>query len=210
MQPIKVYRVTDLVKSLNYRALIMEVAMKEGTRIHKLLAEQKKQLFPTHHIEEPLVTLLTTKKKGKVPILGLLLGTPDEWWIEGNTLYVVDWKTISEKDKVTLKDWWLDQTSLYALKASINTTIPIKYIVYGVHVYIRREKTVTTIINGEKRSKTVTDDEATLKDPLIYSYKMTLKELRTRLLPWLTKLLGYSYILVPLSRGQIINEESKP
>lgn len=161
MQPIKVYRVTDLVKSLSYRSLIMEIAMKEGTRIHKLLAEQKKQLFPTHHIEEPLVTFLTTKKKGKVPILGILTGTPDEVWIEGNTLYVVDWKTISSKDKLTLKDWWLDQTSLYALKVSINTTIPIKYVVYAVHVYIRRET-----------------DEETLKDPLIYSYKMTLKELK--------------------------------
>ena len=92
---MKVYRVSEIVKGkVSYRNQKMLDAAEGGNRIHAALAEKHKGLG--RHIEKQQVLFLI-RDYSNYPIQpkftsieDLILGTPDIYKTEGDTLYVTD------------------------------------------------------------------------------------------------------------------------
>lgn len=182
---MKIYRVTDIANPIKYRNLIMQIAAYEGSEIHFFLAEKYKKEFPRRNIEKNICCFLGKGSK----INGIITGTPDMWWIEKNTLFVEDWKTVSENVTSFLKDWWWDQVSIYALLIALNIQNKITKIKFSLKVFIRQET-----------------EEETAKEHKLYTLSLTPKELLKKILPWLLKKIKFQGKLIPFEGGEIKNE----
>lgn len=182
------YRVSELVKPRDYVSLAMIVAAEEGRAVHKLLAE-KYGAIRGRHIEQTIVCWLSKNISKTAPILGWIWGHPDMWWVEGTTLHVVDWKTISPKAKIGTESWWWNQVSLYALLILINNpSLVITSIYLELWVYQRKDTGADTV---------------TSYTPFLHV--TTPGHLKKKMAAWLRGAVNESYCLTPASSGQVVH-----
>ena len=95
LNKVRFYRCTQLARKSQRDNFYQNLSMALGTHLHKALAVKHSQLWPTRHHEQEQICLFSYKGY----IKSLLGGTPDMFWTEADTLYVVDYKTKKDTSK---------------------------------------------------------------------------------------------------------------
>jgi len=108
LNKVRFYRCTQLARKSQRDNFYQNLSMALGTHLHKALAVKHSQLWPTRHHEQEQICLFSYKGY----IKSLLGGTPDMFWTEADTLYVVDYKTKKDTSKTKTQSAWWSQLAI--------------------------------------------------------------------------------------------------
>lgn len=103
-------------------------------------------------------------------IEGILIGTPDRYWRNKDTLFIVDWKTKDPEGTKSLykESWWINQMKLYGYMILLGEELldEIKRIVCVSELY-HRQDWVKDYLNEVKSWTEEFDTETIVKHALI-------------------------------------------
>ena len=187
---MKIYRVTELANSGRLERDKMpwgfHLAAHLGTLIHQHLLE--KYRGKGWYQETTQICSLVPSLAIGSPIHAILMGTPDMFKVEGETLRIIDFKTLSPTARLVVKaEWWI-QITLYALQVMRNYRFRVKNISLEIWFYHRQDKVEDSL----KRVKKVKETRQT--ESLLGTVEL-----------WIANRLKQNLKLVSFSKGVIGN-----
>lgn len=137
------------IKSTDIPTWEAKLGALEGEEIHAALTEKFRGMG--RYLDQEQVLFAFEDKTPGNEVEGILTGTPDMFWHEATTLYVVDWKTVSKKQYEVVKNkgksaWW-NQLPIYGYLVQKQRVNPRRKVVLEIHLYVRDGRTTEEIVN---------------------------------------------------------------